>query len=602
MDRAPETLAAISANRLFEGGGECGALLRAIDWTETPLGPVETWPQSLRTALRICLTSRHPLFVWWGPEFIKLYNDPYIPVTGQRHPWALGKPGREVWPEIWDVIGPMLESVRATGQATWSDDQLLLLERNGYQEETYFTFSYSPIEDEPGTVGGIFTAVTETTTRVLSERRTQTARDLAAAVVDVRTMEEVFAQAARVLEHDTLDMPFALLYHLDATAPVARLAATVGLEADAPLSPAQIDLSAEDACWPLGRVAQTNQAEIITDLASCWGDTQVHAGKELTPHSALALPLTEPGQTRPTAILVAGINPRRALDDVYRSFYDLLASHLATALASAHAYEEERHRAEALAEIDRAKTIFFSNVSHEFRTPLTLMLAPLEDLLAGNSLTPAAHQQIAVIQRNGLRLLKLVNTLLDFSRIEAGRAQAVYAPTDLGALTADLASVFRSLIEKAGIRLIVDCPELSEPVYVDRDMWEKIVLNLLSNAFKFTFAGEIAVSLHQAERQAQLIVRDTGVGIPPDEVDRLFERFHRVQGTRSRTHEGSGIGLALVQELVHLHGGTIAVESAAAVGTTFTVAIPFGAAHLPADRVQTHSSHPAAALATLGAA
>jgi PAS domain S-box-containing protein len=240
-----------------------------------------------------------------------------------------------------------------------------------------------------------------------------------------------------------------------------------------------------------------------------------------------------------------------------------------------------------LAELDRAKTAFFSNVSHEFRTPLTLMLGPVEELLAKShtDLPPAAAGQLEVVNRNGLRLLRLVNTLLDFSRIEAGRVRAVFQPTDLGAFTADLASVFRAACERAGLRLLVDCPPLAQPVFVDREMWEKVVLNLLSNAFKFTFEGEVAVSLRQAGNAAELRVKDSGTGIPAEEMPRLFERFHRVQNARGRTHEGSGIGLALVQELVKLHGGSVAAESVVGEGTTFTVSVPLGAAHLPAEQI-----------------
>ena len=231
---------------------------------------------------------------------------------------------------------------------------------------------------------------------------------------------------------------------------------------------------------------------------------------------------------------------------------------MATAIANARAYEEERKRAEALAEIDRAKTAFFSNVSHEFRTPLTLMLGPLEDELRENS---KGRERIEIAHRNSLRLLKLVNTLLDFAQIEAGRIEAVYEPTDLAAATAELASVFRSAIEKAGLRLVVDCPPLPEEMYVDREMWEKIVLNLLSNAFKFTFEGEIKVSLRLCRERVELSVSDTGAGIPAAELSHIFERFHRVRGTDSRTHEGTGIGLSLVQELARIHGGGVQVRS-----------------------------------------
>ena len=279
------------------------------------------------------------------------------------------------------------------------------------------------------------------------------------------------------------------------------------------------------------------------------------------------------------------------------SFLNLVAGHIGTSVANARAYEAERKRAEALAEIDRAKTLFFSNVSHEFRTPLTLMLGPLEDALASGELPAKERERLDTVHRNSLRLLRLVNSLLDFSRIEAGRGQASYAPTDLAAITANFTSNFRSACERAGLKLVVDCPPLGEPVYLDRDMWEKIVLNLLSNAFKFTFEGEIVVRLRVVDGHAELSVGDTGVGIPEGELPRLFERFHRIEGQMSRTYEGSGIGLALVQELVKLHGGAIRVESVEGEGTRFIVTIPLGRSHLAQDRIVSDAASPTAAQA-----
>jgi signal transduction histidine kinase/integral membrane sensor domain MASE1 len=248
----------------------------------------------------------------------------------------------------------------------------------------------------------------------------------------------------------------------------------------------------------------------------------------------------------------------------------------------------EQRRAEVLAELDRGKTAFFNDLSHEFRTPLTLLLAPLEDVLESPAipLTSDVRQQLEIAHRNAQRLLRLVNTLLDFSRLEAGRLQATFEATDLAAYTAELASVFRSAIEHAGLRLVVDCPSLTEAVFVDRDKWEHIVFNLLSNALKFTFVGQIQVTLHQRGSRVELAVRDTGVGIPRAELPRVFERFHRVQGTLARTEEGTGIGLALVQQLVWLHGGTTSVKSVVGVGSSFRVAIPTGSAHLPAERIR----------------
>ncbi|WNB77471.1 ATP-binding protein [Methylomonas koyamae] len=274
---------------------------------------------------------------------------------------------------------------------------------------------------------------------------------------------------------------------------------------------------------------------------------------------------------------------------------------VASASAELKAANQELSRLYAKTlELDELKTRFFANVSHEFRTPLSLMLGPLEELLArfapqGQNPAASEYEQLSLVHRNALRLLKLVNSLLDFSRIEAGRIEAAYEATDLAAYTAELASVFRSAADKAGLRLTISCPALPEPVYVDRQMWEKIALNLLSNAYKHTFAGEIEVALRWRGTAVELAVRDTGVGIAPDQLDQVFDRFHRVPNVRSRSHEGSGIGLALVQELARLHGGEVGVTSTPGVGSIFSVTILTGTAHLPAEQLrpsQTAQAHP----------
>jgi len=237
-----------------------------------------------------------------------------------------------------------------------------------------------------------------------------------------------------------------------------------------------------------------------------------------------------------------------------------------------------------LGELDAAKTAFFSNVSHEFRTPLTLILGPIERAQASES-RALSGEDLEALHRNALRLLRLVNSLLDFSRIESGGLSMTFAPTDLSALTAGLAGAFQSLFHDAGLGLVVECPPLPEPVYVDAAHWEKVVMNLLSNAFKFTFEGQITVQLRWRGDRAELTVRDTGTGIAADHLPRIFERFHRVEGARGRSFEGSGIGLSLVHELVRLHGGDVKVESEVGQGTTFVVSIPAGKAHLPEERV-----------------
>ncbi len=584
--------------QLFAGGGEMGALMRSLDWSQTLLGPVSEWAQSLKTAASILLNSRYPMFIGWRRELVVLYNDAYRPILGGKHPQFLGKPLKEMWVEIWDVLGPLTDAVLNTGRSTWSEDLPLLMDRNGYLEEAYFTFSFSPVRDESGGIGGVFCAGTETTDRMIGERRLRTLRELGVNTAVAKTVEEACHLATTTLSANLYDIPFALLYLVEPSSQQARLVGTTtNMEAGTIASPQQVDLTQETDGWHLAAVHRTGCATIVTNLTERFGALPVGAWSD-SPNSALVMPIAKAGQKQQlTGLLVVGISPQRELDDGYRGFFDLICNHVATAIANADAKEAERKRAEALAELDRAKTTFFSNVSHEFRTPLTLMLGPLGDVLANpTGLNPSDREQLEVVYRNSQRLLKLVNTLLDFSRIEAGRIEAVYEPTDLARLTTDLAGVFRSAIERAGLRLRVDCPSLPEPAYVDQKMWEKIVLNLLSNAFKFTFEGEVAVVLRSGDNDIILEVRDAGIGIPPEELPHIFERFHRVKEAKGRNYEGSGIGLSLVQELVRLHGGTIFVNSVVDRGTSFTVSIPKGCAHLPSDRIGTTRTLPSTAM------
>jgi signal transduction histidine kinase/CheY-like chemotaxis protein len=584
-----EKLAATSAeqDQVLAGGGEMGARMRAFDWSRTPLGPVKGWPQTLRTCVRIVLTSRQPMFVWWGDALINIYNDAYRAIVGGKHPEALGQPASVVWREIWDQVGPRAEAAMRRNEGTYDEALLLIMERNGYPEETYYTFSYSPVPNDQGGTGGIICANTDDTQRLIGERRLALLRDLAASTAEARTVLDACALAARALATNPRDLPFALVYLIEPDERSAVLAGAAGIEPGHAAAPERFALDGGGP-WPVGEVNRAHSPKLVAELAARFGGASLPAGAwPRSPERAAVIPVAASGGSGRPVVLVVGLNPFRPYDDEMRSFLSLVAAQISAAVGNANAYEEEKKRAEALAELDRAKTAFFSNVSHEFRTPLTLMLGPLQDQLAGarGPLTPEVQQDLEVVHRNAARLLKLVNSLLDFSRIEAGRMQASYEPVDLATFTAELASVFRSAIERAGLSFDVRCSPLGQPVYVDRVMWERIVLNLLSNAFKFTFQGGIEVSLRLEDGAAALRVTDSGVGVPPAEVPRLFERFHRVEGTRARTHEGSGIGLALVQELVKMHGGAIHAESTLGAGTTFTVTVPLGAAHLPRAQV-----------------
>ncbi len=564
-----------TAPSFLAGGGELGARMREFDWHNNPLGPPEHWPQSLKTAVRIMLTSSQPIWIGWGAQLIYLYNDPYKSIIGAKHPWALGRPTREVWSEIREEIEPLLETAMQGDEGTYVEEQLLIMERNGYPEETYYTFSYSPIPDDQGRAGGIICANTDDTARVIGERQITLLKELAARTGDARSTTDACQRSAEAIATDARDFPFAAIYLRDEEG--FRLAASAGIEAGHPAAPERMPAEGS-TLWPLERAHATEQPQLCETLPFEEGSLP-NGDWDRPVDKAAVFPIYSSGEEGASGALVVGLNPVRLFDEGYRGFVTLVAGYIGTALANGEAYEEERRRAEALAEIDRAKTTFFANVSHEFRTPLTLMLGPLEDALAqGPDMPPEQRERLEVAYRNTLRLLKLVNALLDFSRIEANRARARFRPTDLGSLTEELASSFRAATDRVGLKLRVGTAALTRPVNVDRDMWEKILLNLLSNAFKFTFEGEIAVTLEDAGDMARLKVRDTGIGIPESEQPKLFERFHRVEGARGRSFEGSGIGLALVSELVKQHGGEIRVDSAEGRGTTFTIDIPFGAA------------------------
>jgi len=579
----------------LSGGGEMGARIRAFDWNQTPLGPAEQWPQSLKTSISLMLGSQHPMWIGWSPAKIFLYNDAYFQVLGPaKHPWALGRPAQEVWAEIWDVCGPLADKVFRHGEASFVDDVQLFMKRGDYLEETFYSFSYSPIRDESGAVAGLFCPSTDATEKNLSARRLATLSELTATSLIERTSEAASATALNTLAKNPDDIPFAMLYLVADSKTEAVLARTVKLLSGSNLSPGTIKLdSPETGAWPVAEVIATGRAQNVS-LAGVSLPFSGAAGQAI--REAIILPVAARGDEQPFGALVAGINPARKLDKEYRTFFTLVAAQVATAIANARASEDDRRRVEALAELDRAKTAFFSNVSHEFRTPLTLMLGPIRDELQK---LPAPNRNLELAHSNCLRLLKLVNSLLDFSRIEAGRMDAHYEPTDLATLTTDLASLFRSATEKTGVCLVVDCPPLPEPVYVDRDLWEKLVLNLLSNAFKFTFEGEIKVTLAWAGDHVCLTVADTGVGIPASELPKIFQRFHRVRGSRSRSHEGTGIGLALVQELARLHGGEVSITSQEGVGSTFKATVRTGKSHLPdaaiSKALDHHNRHAGAA-------
>lgn len=546
-----------------ELGGEMGRRFAEFDWDAHPLGSPRGWSAEVRAAVAIALTSRFPIVLWLGPENLFLmYNDGYAQILGDKHPAALGCPAEQVWWEIWEQISPMLTSVMETGVATWSDDLMLQLITGGESQERYFTFTYSPIIGGDGGVPAVFCAVIETTDRVLSERRLHLLNAVATAVMDAHAIDNAVSSTVAICEAQPLDLPFIAVYvaNDEAARDSTLRGATPSIR---PLLPRSLsELKGWDTT-PRARAARVidRLEDVIPGITARFGEN--------CPRQALVLPL---GENSNAGAVVIGANPRRPLDSMYRGFCQLLADQLSAAFASAVSYEQQRRRADALAELDRAKTAFLTNVSHEFRTPLTLLLGPLDDALTEAAPGTALADRLSTAARNARRLQRLVDSLLDFSRIEAGRANAKFACTDVGALTAHIASSFTELCHRAGLDLVVNCsPVLAD---VDPGMWETIVLNLLSNAVKYTLRGTISVEVRAEPEHCVVTMRDTGVGIAAADLDRLFERFYRADNLRGRSVEGTGIGLSLVRGLVELHGGTVQIDSEVDRGTTVTIRLP----------------------------
>ncbi|KAK0495357.1 histidine kinase [Armillaria luteobubalina] len=599
---------------------EVGRLVLDHDWASTPLGPMHAWPQSLKSVVSIMLSNPSQSCVFWGPDRILIYNEAWAKGTASKHTSMLGKPGRIAFSEIWDTFSKHCDAVDR-GQTVSRTDDLLFFDNTPGQEllrsgsvpnviEAYYTWSYIPVEIEDGTVGGIVNSCMETTRKVLSERHMKAVRALAERCAPARTSHHVWESVLDVLEENAVDFPYVLCYSGQTAssdrpqspsgleAPSERtnddfirtprttylkLVGSIGIEPGHPIaSPQQVELSSgrsEQGHWPF--------AEACADLESIRAQNPCPElfeprGWKDPACDAILVPLCTSYDC--VGLMVFGLNTRRPYDDDYSGFHHTIVRNLTAALSATQSFEQEVQRADELRALDRAKTMFFQNVSHELRTPLTLIRGPCDDALKADcgSLDPVNRTQFKLIYRASGRLLRLVNSLMLFSSAEARRLQACFCPVRLGPATADMASLFRSSIEKAGIDYNVTCGDSADEriAYIDLGMWEKIVFNLLSNAVKYTKSGHIGLDLTYTSSEVVLSVHDTGCGIPEDQLDKILLRFHRVETSDGRSIEGTGIGLALTNELVKMHQGTIHVRSTMGIGSVFTVRIPLGYEHL----------------------
>ncbi|SCZ87449.1 BZ3500_MvSof-1268-A1-R1_Chr2-2g04915 [Microbotryum saponariae] len=627
------------------GQTSMGRMIRDFDWSSTSIGPISSWPPELKTTLSNVLASPFRECILYGPEFIMLYNDEYVTTAQNKHPALLGQPAAIGWAELWEGLDKVAERVRE-GETVFVTDHFFGMFRNGVMEETYHTFSYSPFYDTDGNVLGIRNFSVETTATVIAARRLSTVRDLIQMSSLARTVNDFTDSALASLALNPYDLPFVLLYTVtpevagvsakelvragaedkkfhnrhrikltgslgvpedhvfrvdeivvDLTPPTSRLSSASGshsntgsgsgsgssnlttMDTDGPRS--RWSWPFEDACLRREPVFVERLGELANHLEKRgWDDS---------PRHAVVIPITvESTSNAPQAVLVLGVSSRSVYDDLYSTFFSLVARHIAIGLYAVLTAEIDAKRSEDLVKLDRAKTNFFSSVSHELRTPLTLILGPLDDLLASKKEIPAATtEKLQMMSRHANRLLTMVNKLLDFSSLEGGRTQAKFRPVKIGVLTQDLATLFRDAIERAGLRYVIECDDDRQelvPIYLASDLWEKVCYNLIGNALKYCRSGSIEVRLKTTVAEAVLSVKDTGVGIPSEELSSIFERFHRVEGT-ARTSSGTGIGLALTLEIVKLLGGLVEVESELGVGSTFYVRIPRGFTHLAREQV-----------------
>ncbi|MGW5240732.1 ATP-binding protein [Monashia sp. NPDC004114] len=570
---------------LFPGEDETAVLARRTPWAETPLGDPAGWSPELAAAIRTVMPSKVPMLLWWGDDLVQIYNEAYRSLLGSKHPGAMGQPATVCWAEVWDDVGPMAAHVRASGEATFEQDLLLFIDRHGYLEETYWTFSYSPISSAQGGVLGVFVATTDVTLPVVEARRLGIVRDLAVLSSADYTSRDAIAEAVtRVLAKNRQAVPFAAIYLPSEAGGLVR-AAQYGLSGESPQLPDAIGADARE--HPLVKVAASRVRMQVSYDPDEIGAAPGPLGP-LSPSSALVVPLGAVG--RPLeGVVVLGINPYRRVDERFSTYATLVTRQLSALFVDVRAAADERARTAALAELDKTKTEFFANVSHEFRTPLTVALSAVDELQA-SGLSESQAQHVNAIQRSTERLNRLVDTLLSFAQAEAGRLVPHREPTDVAELTGNVVGMFRSAIESAGLALDADfgTTDGEDPStrMIDPEAWVKIVGNLLSNAYKFTDSGSIRVSLDQTEDGVVLAVRDTGPGIAEHDAERVFQRFHQVARRPARGTAGTGIGLALVKDLVEAQGGRVTLDSTPGQGSEFTVHLPAPAMSRAAARVE----------------
>ncbi|MEP7324812.1 MAG: ATP-binding protein [Gemmatimonadota bacterium] len=569
--------------RVLRSGGEMGVLMRQFDWATTPLGPVELWPASLRTTVSTLLTTRHPMFLWWGPELIQFYNDGYRHSLGpDRHPTALGQRGRECWAEIWPVIGAEVDSIMAGGDATWHEDHLVPITRGTRVEDVYWSYSYSPVQDDEGGVGGVLVTVQETTQRFVAERRTRLVQELGDRELAADSTEAVAATAAAVLSASA-DAPFALVYLPDAESGDLRLAANGGLPTDSGAAPTEIAMTGRAGPWPLEEVLTEKHRVVVADLPRKIGEFQRDRWT-MPVRDAVVLPLVCDDGARCDGVLVAGANPRLPLDEAYLGFFTTVAGVIATALAKVRAREQERRIEQQLGDALRLQSVgaLAGGVAHEVNNQMTVVLGFGEFVL--KALGPG-HPQAAdmrLVLNAGTRAAGVSQQLLTFTRQQVTQRQVL----DLHALAGELEPVLRQLLGSDKTLTLTE-NRSARLINADPSQIEQVLINLVANSRDATpTGGRVTITVEDVELTEAataghgfavvpgpyvlLTVTDSGEGMDERTLARVFEPFF----TTKAVGQGSGLGLSMVYGIVKQHDGYIWAESALGSGTTMRLHWP----------------------------
>lgn len=532
----------------LERHGEMGRRFVEFDWAATEMGPLDDWPFELRVAVDMCLGTLFPTSIRVGETLMMIYNDASRTIYGEdRFLRALGQPGAVIWPETAAQVGDLIAAVKATGRPHFFADRPLYLNRAVESEECYFTVCFSAVTDAGGAVLAVVATFVETTRQVLAERRLSTLARLGRAISQSGTESDLAGAALPVLAENAADHPAGALYRIprdDDAAP--RALAEFGVLEDA--------------------------AGILAVVRSC-----VSTGRIQYDGTLHAFPITAPEQQRPSHVLVVRHNDARPWDGELETYLGLLAGTIGAALIDQGELWAERRQVARAAAVDAAKSAFFAGVNHELRTPLSLISAPIENLFERRSeLAPDVARQVDLIRANTGRLARMVDAMLDFSRMEAGRLVPDLETADVAEQIRTLAASFAPAVEQAGLRFVVDVPDLTQPALVDADFLERIVLNLLSNAVKFTAAGTVELKVSERVGHYRIEVTDTGFGIDTEDHDRIFARFERLAPPAgARATWGAGIGLAMVSQLTELLGGSVRLHSVLGEGSTFEVTLPF---------------------------